>query len=144
MKFRTLILAASSLASAGAFAMPCDTGYTCTSASNRYSIEIGTCRYENSVRLLTTKIAGKEVAGAKLGMAYDGTIDGGVLAFDVSIPVTKVQDENGDARVLSIEIPAGSKTGTIKSKYRESNPAPYKLVREEAITCVSSDDEGQE
>ena len=69
MKFP--VFAAFLLMSADAFAMPCDTGYLCTSSSGKYQIEIRRCRYDNRLgNIQRLKVDGKDVTDAKLGAAF--------------------------------------------------------------------------
>jgi hypothetical protein len=121
--------------SKSAFSMPCDTGYICKSKS--YEVAIQTCRYTSYIRLSSVKIKGSEVDGAELGANYDGTYDGGPLAFEVNIPVPVKDGEEPEAtRLIKIEIPAGSSKGSIRETFTEYQPGSPKLIRKEQIKCI--------
>jgi len=126
MKFA--ILAALLFMSSQAFAMPCDTGYLCTSASGRYQIEIRRCRYDNHLgKIEKLKINGKDVTDAKLGAAFDGDDFGG---FEVGLA-----GQSETQRILSAEWVQKTGKGTIRDKSRNYNPAPYTTNFSEAISC---------
>ena len=157
---KTFTLFTMILLSKAAFAMPCDTGYTCTSASGAYQIEIQTCRYTNSVGLTSLKLAGKDVQNATIGHAFDATYDEdkGPLYFEVNLPATEEEAANGSVRILQVEIPAlkpaskfstlfhrkktsdtVTRYGTIQEKFAEEEPAPFKVVKTESVTCVGGE-----
>ena len=119
------------LLSAIAFAMPCDTGYTCTSATGRYKVEINHCRYDNNLGSFTLTLNKAEVKDAKSGPTWDGDQFG---AFQIDLA-----DQGDTQRMLSVEFSKRTMRGVIYDKTRNYNPAPWKITRHEAITCV---DEG--
>ena len=133
MKFLPLIPTLLLVTTASAFAMPCDTGYLCTSASGRYKIEVQHCRYENILGNLTLEIGGKKIPGAQVSVGFDGATFGG---FEIGWPQPAGQD-----RILSIEWLKKTIKGTIRDESRDPDmrPIPYTTTHEEAITCV---DEG--
>jgi hypothetical protein len=131
-----VLIAVAALASSTAFAMPCDTGFTCISDSGKYVVELQSCRYVNAVSLVSVKVEGKALEGASLGPAYDGTIDGGPLAVEIELPLSADEAANGSARVLTIEVAPGSEEGTIKEKFVEEQPGPYAVVASEKVTCT--------
>lgn len=114
-----------------ALAMPCDTGYTCTSASGRYKIEIQRCRYDNRLGNFSLLLNKSEVTNATGGPAWDGDQFG---AFEIDLAT------QGDTqRMLSVEFSKKTMKGVIYDKSRAYNPGPWKTTRHEAISCV---DEG--
>ena len=115
-----------------AFAMPCDTGYACKSASGKYQIEIRRCRYDNRLGPVSLKLDGKPAAGVTLDRAsWDGDR---FLAFQLDFP------SKGDhERMLSIEVRKRTMSGTLKDESRNYNPAPWKLRHSEAIHCAVQD-----
>jgi hypothetical protein len=126
MKFPAL--AVFLLFSAQALAMPCDTGYSCTSSSGKYEIEIRRCRYDNRLGpIQALKIDGKAVTGATLGAAFDGGDFGG---FEIGLAA-----QGETQRILSAEWAQKTGKGTIQDKSRNDNPAPYKMDFSEAIHC---------
>jgi hypothetical protein len=130
MKFS--VLAALLVISTQALAMPCDTGYTCTSASGKYKIELRRCRYDNRLGPIgMLKIDGKDVTGAKLGAAFDGDDFGG---FEIGLA-----GQGETQRILSAEWAQKTGKGTIRDKSRDDNPAPYKTGFSEAIGCKEGD-----
>jgi hypothetical protein len=134
---KTLLFAAimSLSVSQSAFSMPCDTGYICKSKS--YEVTIQTCRYDSSMDLNSVKINNKEIEGAELRANYNGTYDGGPLAFEVYIPVAVQDGEEAEAvRLIKIEIPAGSSKGSIRETFTEYQPGSPKLIRKEQIKCI--------
>ena len=119
------------LLSTHAFAMPCDTAYMCTSQSGKYKIEIGHCRYGNSLGGIPTfQIAGKDVTGT-LGAAFDGADFGG---FEIAMP-----SQGDHQRILSIEWTKKTSKGTIRDESRDYDPAGYKIDFSEPITCIDED-----
>ncbi len=129
---RLLALALMLWMPAHAFAMPCDAGYRCISASGKYKIEIQRCRYDNRLGAISVlQIGGKDAADAQLGAAFDGDDFGG---FEIDLA------ERGDLqRVLSVEWTKKTGKGSIRDKSRNSNPAPYKTGFSEAISCKSEE-----
>jgi hypothetical protein len=122
------LLAAFLLISTQAIAMPCDTGYSCTSASGKYEIEIRRCRYDNRLGPIgVLKIDGKDVTGTKLDAAFDGDDFGG---FEIGLAA-----QGESQRILSAEWAQKTGKGTIRDKSRDDNPAPYKTTFTEAISC---------
>jgi hypothetical protein len=116
------------LMSTQVFAMPCDTGFSCTSASGKYEIEIRRCRYDNRLGPIgELKIDGKDLTGTKLNAAFDGDDFGG---FEIGLPA-----QGETQRILSAEWMQKTGKGTIRDKSRDGNPAPYKTAFSEAISC---------
>jgi hypothetical protein len=117
---------------AQAFAMPCDDGYRCASASGKYKIEIRRCRYDNRLgNISILQIGGKDVANAQLRAAFDGDDFGG---FEIDLA------QQGDLqRILSVEWAKKTGKGLIRDKSRNDNPAPYKTDFSEAIACQGED-----
>ncbi len=114
-----------------AFAMPCDTGYACRSASGKYKIEIRRCRYDNRLGPATLTVGGQRVANAKLGPAWDGSR---FMAFQLDLPST------GDAeRMLSAEVRKPGLSGVLSDESRKYNPAPWKVKHREVIRCSIQD-----
>jgi hypothetical protein len=125
---KAAVLAAFFLISGQAFAMPCDTGYLCTSSSGKYQIEIRRCRYDNRLGAIQKlKIDGKDAGDAKLGAAFDGEDFGG---FEIDLG-----GEDDNKRILSVEWGQKTGQGTIRDKSRNYNPAPYITNVSEAIVC---------
>ena len=114
------------------FAMPCDTGYVCKSASGKYQIDIRRCRYDNRLGPATLKLNGSAAAGVKLDDAWwDGDR---FLAFQLDFP------SSGDhERMLSIEVKKHTMSGTLKDEKRNDNPAPWKVSHRERIHCAVQD-----
>jgi hypothetical protein len=138
MKTLTLAILLFSFHFSSASAMPCDTGYLCTSKSNHYVIEIQRCRYDNSIHLVSVTRKGTKLEGASLGAAYDGTYDHGLLAFEVSLPLTPAEKKEGSQRVLSVEVRGKPLTGQLKEMFWEDQPRLPKDVRKESVECVES------
>lgn len=137
MNFKIIFSAATvglALAQA-ASAMPCDTGYSCVSKSGKYQIELQRCRYVNDLRLESFTFKHVAVTDATLGPSWDGKSVGDTqLSFQVNWPST------GDAvHLISVEVPAKSMKGTVKEKSVDSQPAPFKTLASESITCQISE-----
>lgn len=122
------LVSALMLSAHSAFAMPCDTGYQCTSKTGKYQIALQRCRYENDLRLESATINNVQITPATLGPAYDGN---SILAFEVVLPPTG----GADQRKLSVEISRKGHAGVIREQVQEVNPSPYKTVATEAISC---------
>ena len=115
-----------------AFSMPCDSGYSCTSNSGKYKIELQRCRYRNRISLASFKINDVEVKGADLNKGWDGD---SVLGFEINIP-TQLEDA---VEILSAELPHKLNSGILRIKYAESEPGPLKTVHIENIYCKIDD-----
>lgn len=129
--FKLFFVSFVSLFSISAFSMPCDSGYSCHSKSGKYKIELGRCRYTNSLRLLSVNIDHTEVTDSELKASFDGrSVGGSVLAFEVKLP-----SEEGTERLLAVEIKKKSGRGVLKEKYAEYLPGPARVLHTERAIC---------
>ena len=116
----------------GAFSMPCDSSYQCSSRTGRYQISLQSCRYRNQLRLLSTKINGTEITGSTLNQSWDGDA---YLAFEIDLPTF----DSKTVRILSIELSRYLKSGILREKFAESQPGHLNVVHREKITCQVGD-----
>lgn len=117
----------------GAFAMPCDTGYACKSASGTYEIHVQSCRYDNHVgNFLQLKVNGLEVTDATLNP--DAKWDGhNVLAFQIDLP--QLDEELRRSLSLEAQKKGNSIRGVLRDMTRIANPGPWKTTKVESISC---------
>lgn len=132
---RNYILAAIAaiLASNSVLAMPCDNGYVCSTTKTKYKIEIQRCRYDNSLKAITSlQIAGKSYENASLSANWDGDK---YLAFEIKLPT----DGTNTEQLLSVEVLKSNWQGEITKKSRVDNPGVWKVVTKESIRCKISE-----
>jgi hypothetical protein len=111
-----------------AYAMPCDSGYSCVSKTGKYKIELQRCRYRNHLNLISTKINNIEVNHASLNESWEGD---SLLAFEINLPTLP----DGAVKIITAELPQKFKTGILRIKYADSEPGPLSVIHAEKIYC---------
>ena len=123
-----------SLFGLAASAMPCDvdtTRYSCRSQSGTYKFSARTCGYDSAVVSSELSIEGRQAADAVLANSWTGQ---SFMGFALNLPGAVSEQE----RQLVIEVNRKTGKGRIVDQVRDGNPAPWKTVKTEIISCKES------